>query len=431
MMRPAIVLVALMLLVTSCSSSNSAHPAHRSLSRSLLVPSTDPTMCDASAVTYVVNGQVRDIGPAAKGVSGQLTVARGDQIHVLVKGNCSYAAHAGSLNARILPAMTDKATGHRRPRSFVANHPGRTQLMVSSGMCAKPRGVPVDTECLGGIGEVSDVWVTVVQAASATAAVEGANRALAAAEADRALRAIPVPPGSTRSASAPALRLRHLGADIGPVDPSLTRKNWWVVPKSYADLVAWYAARTHANLGSAYYGPGLTGLSPNGDIDWQIHDKSPAYLTPIAVVSYASLGANSTAIRTNATLAARSDRTADTRVPTTVASIEITKKAIDGPTTTPMTATVTDSATLDKALLAFNRLKGAYRQQSMGCGSPAGIVYVYAVTFHWPGHTLAVDPGEELCGIGRGLTLDGTTLPQALEDDKALDHALQEALNLS
>jgi hypothetical protein len=58
------------------------------------------------------------------------------------------------------------------------------------------------------------------------------------------------------------------------------------------------------------------------------------------------------------------------------------------------------------------------------CGSPVGIVYVYAVTFHWPGHTLAVDPGAELCGIGRGLTLDGTELTPTLENEDALDQIL-------
>jgi hypothetical protein len=150
------------------------------------------------------------------------------------------------------------------------------------------------------------------------------------------------------------------------------------------------------------------------------------------VVSYARLSANATAIRTDVTLAARYDRTAETLVPTTVTSIDITKRAIDGRNTTPTTATVDNPALISRVVNAFNNLDGAMAHTKPSpCGSPGGIVYVYAVTFHWPGHTLTVDPGASLCRIGRGLTLDHSKLPQTLEDDNALDHALQHALDAS
>jgi hypothetical protein len=71
-----------------------------------------------------------------------------------------------------------------------------------------------------------------------TPTVNGTNRELAIAAATRVFGTFPVPPGSTQSDSAPAPRLRHLGAYIGPVDPSLTETTWWVVPLSYDDLVA-------------------------------------------------------------------------------------------------------------------------------------------------------------------------------------------------
>jgi hypothetical protein len=150
------------------------------------------------------------------------------------------------------------------------------------------------------------------------------------------------------------------------------------------------------------------------------------------VVWYARLGAHRTAIRTHVTLAARYDRTSPTLVPATVTSIDITKSAIDGPATPPTNVTVSDPALLSSVVSAFDNLDGAFAHTTpAACGSPVGIVYVYAVTFHWPGHTLAVDPGAALCGIGRGLTLDHTKLPQTLADDHALDAALQAALDAS
>ena len=89
---------------------------------------------------------------------------------------------------------------------------------------------------------------------------------------------------------------------------------------------------------------------------------------------------------------------------------------------------MTDHDRIVPVLNAFNKLRGDYVSNGPhGCGSPAGIQYTYAVTFHWPRHTLIVDAGAALCGTGRGLTRDGTKLPQTLQDDTALDDALEAA----
>ena len=252
------------------------------------------------------------------------------------------------------------------------------------------------------------------------------NRELARAGAARVLGTVPVPPRSTRSHSAPVARLRHLRVQVEPLDPSLTRTRWWVVPLSYRALVAWYDAHTPANVSSAYT-TGSPSPEPQGDLDWLTHDRSAAYSTPAVAVSYASLGPHSTAIRTDVTLAARYDRTAATLAPTSVTSIDITTSANDGPLRSPATVTVTDPASIARVVSAFNGLRGAYAQAPMACGSPVGVVVDYVVAFHWPGHTLAVDPGAPLCGIGRALTLDGTKLPQTVADGAPLDTALQKA----
>jgi hypothetical protein len=264
-----------------------------------------------------------------------------------------------------------------------------------------------------------------------TAVVEGHNRALATTEAARVLAAIPVPPGATRSDSAPARSLRHLRGYIGPVDPSLTHTTWWVVPLSYRDLVAWYDAHSPADVSSARFPSGA--LAPDGDLYWEVSTDSAAYSQPAAVVSYAHLDRDTTAIRTDATLAARYDRTADTLVPPTVTSIDITKSPIDGQPRPPSTdATVTDPDLLTRITSAFDHLQGAMADaEPGGCGSPVGIVYVHAITFHWPGHTLVVDPGAELCGIGRGLTLDGTELTLTLENTNDFDQLLDAAVDAS
>ncbi len=152
---------------------------------------------------------------------------------------------------------------------------------------------------------------------------------------------------------------------------------WCLCP--IADLVAWYDAHSPADVSSAY-APSSSSPEPDGDLYWQIPAHSTSYSEPAAVVAYARLGPNTTAIRTDATLAARYDRTAQTLVPATVTSIDITKSAIDGPAHPPTTATVTDPALLTRITSAFNDLDGAFANtETQGCGSPVGIVYVYAV----------------------------------------------------
>ncbi len=194
---------------------------------------------------------------------------------------------------------------------------------------------------------------------------------------------------------------------------------------SYRELVHWYGAHSPANLGSAYFPDGS--LSPHGDLDWAIHVDTTAYSPPAALVSYAREGPNRTAIRTDVTLAARYDRTASTVAPRNVTRIDITRTVLGGPAR-PKAAAVTDPALLTRITAAFNNLTGAFaRVGPAACGSPTSGTYVYAVTFHWRGHTLAVDPGTPLCGVGMGLTLDGVRLPQALEDNPSLDAALEGA----
>ena len=259
---------------------------------------------------------------------------------------------------------------------------------------------------------------------------EGDNRAAAVAEAARVLAAIPVPAGATRAEASPARTLNHLGVYAGPVDRSLTRTRWWIVPMPYRQLVDWYAARTPADDGSAYAGPDSSSPEPEGDLSWQVSARSGSYSEPAAVVSYARLGPRSTAIRTDATLAARFDRTAETLVPATVTAVDITRTAIDGPDRDPTTATVTDPALLARIVSGFDDLDGALaRTTAVGCGSPVGIVHVYALVLHWPGHTMTVDPGQPLCGIGRSLSLDGTELREKLEGDDRLDALLESAFD--
>ena len=259
--------------------------------------------------------------------------------------------------------------------------------------------------------------------------VAGRNRGLARAAAADAFERFPVPSGSTRLNAAPrrAPRLRQLGAYIEPVDTTLTRTGWWLVPLRYDQLVAWYTARTPTDVRSTYP-PNSTSSARAAEFDWPTRDRSAAYSTPVDVVDYTRLGPHLTAIRTDVTLAARADRTAPTLVPMTVTSVDVTKRAIDGPDTTPKTVTVANPARILPVVDAFDALSGDYASvEPHPCGSPVGIVYTYAVTFHWPRHTLVVDADAALCGIGRGLTRDGHKLPQALEDDSKLDNALAAA----
>jgi hypothetical protein len=213
------------------------------------------------------------------------------------------------------------------------------------------------------------------------------------------------------------------------VDTSLTRTGWWLVPLRYDRLVAWYVAHTPADVRSTYL-PDAPTPAPDAALDWVTQDASTAYSTPVDVVEYSRLGPHVTALRADVTLAARADRTAETLVPANVTSIDITKKAIDGPDTSPQTVTAFNRRDMLAAVAAFDSLRGDFASHNpFGCGSPVGIVYTYAVTFHWPGHTLVVDPGVELCRIGRGLTLDGSHLPQTLQNDAELDNALKAAFD--
>jgi hypothetical protein len=255
----------------------------------------------------------------------------------------------------------------------------------------------------------------------------GQNRALARAVVTHVAATMRIPPGAELDESPHhAGRLGHLGCQCGPVDPSLTRTRWWTVPMPYGALVHWYAAHSPARLGSAYFPDGS--VSPHGDLFWEMQAASAAYSAPTAVVSYVRSGPGSTALRTDVTLAARDDRTASTLVPPEVTRVDITRTALGGPAH-PEYGTVTDPRLLARVTSAFNHLIGAFaRARPVACGSPAGDAYVYAVTFHWRGHTLAVDPGAPLCGVGLGLTLDHVHLPQRLQGDRTLDAALEAGL---
>jgi hypothetical protein len=204
-----------------------------------------------------------------------------------------------------------------------------------------------------------------------------------------------------------------------------------LVPLRFDRLVDWYVVHTPANHDTTSYHHGGKSV-PQAEVYWKTHQAAKAYSAPAEVVSYSRLGPNLTAIRTDVTLAARADRTAETLVPTSVNRLEITRRAIDGPDTSPRTVTVTDPSRILAVITAFNHVRGAYASlEPAGCGSPVGIVNLYAVTFHWPGHTLAVDAGQPLCEIGRRLTLDGAKLPQALTNSHNLSNSLRLAFDAS
>jgi hypothetical protein len=257
----------------------------------------------------------------------------------------------------------------------------------------------------------------------------GSNRRLAVLAAARAIKHFPVPPGSTRLDTPPphARHLRRLRVFSYPVDPSLTRTQWWLVPRRYDALVAWYAANTPADRDTTSYHSGGKSV-PEAELYWRVHDTSKAYSPPTEVVSYARLGPELTAIRTDVTLAARADRTSKTLVPDNVTSMLISRHAIDGPDTAPKTVTVTDQNFIFAVIDAFDRVRGAYVPAGgSACGSPDRLVYRYSVTFHWPGHTLLVEAGEPLCELGRRLSLDGVQLPEPLEEGHAFVKALRAA----
>lgn len=267
---------------------------------------------------------------------------------------------------------------------------------------------------------------------SVTSPVEaGANRTAAASAAAQAFKHVPVPPGSTRTSSAPRSRwLRHLGCQCGEVDETLTRTGWWTVPLSYPDMLRWYETHTPANTSGSYYDIAKTEPSPHAELAWSTTTKSAAYSSPEIVITYVRLGATTTALRVDVTLAARYERTAQTLAPPIVTSVEIIRSAQSGDAASAhIDKTITDPVTLTAIVNAFNNLKGAYAHTlHAACGSPVGTTYLYAVTFTWPSHTLTNDPGSPLCGIGRGLTLNGTTVPTTLDGTVAFDNVLRNAL---
>lgn len=263
-------------------------------------------------------------------------------------------------------------------------------------------------------------------------ATAGSNRHLAMVAAAHTIKHFPVPPGATRIDAPPpdGRYLRRLHAFIHPVDTSLTRTRWWLVPRRHDRLVAWYVAHTPAERGTTLIS-GASRPSPEAEVYWQTQKVSKAYSSPAEVVAYTRLGPHLTAIRTDVTLAARADRTAKTLVPTTVTSLRITRSAMDRSGTSPETVTVTDQGHIFAVIAAFNRVPGEYASfEPHGCGSPGGRrAYYYAVTFHWPGHTLDVDTGKPLCQIGRSLTFDDARLPQTLTDSPKLNRSLRAAYN--
>jgi hypothetical protein len=261
----------------------------------------------------------------------------------------------------------------------------------------------------------------------------GANRALAKGAAAREIRSFPVPPGSTSIETHPphARYLEKLRYFNLPVDQSLTRTRFWLVPRGIDQVVTWYVHHFSADRDTATYHHGGR-LAPKAGVWWQPHLRSKAFSPPTKVVSYIRLGPHLTAIRTDLTLAARADRTAQTLVPTSVTSLEISQWTIDGNGTAPTTVTTTDEGSIFRVIDAFNHTAGDYvSSESFGCGSPDGVDHLYSVTFHWPDHTLAVDAGDPYCDVGRKLTLDDATLPQNLDNSPRLNQALKDAFDRS
>ena len=261
----------------------------------------------------------------------------------------------------------------------------------------------------------------------------GANRALAKIEVAQEIRTFPVPPGST-SIDAPPPHARHLEKlrDFTlPLDQSLTRTRFWLVPQNFNAVVAWYVHHYPADRDTASYHHGGR-LASRASVHWQPHVTSKAFSRPTKVVSYVRLGPRMTAIRADVTLAARADRTSETLVPNSVTSLEIGKWTIDGKGGDPTFVTTTDQGNIFRVIDAFNQVPGDYASsESFGCASPVGVEHVYSVAFHWPGHTLTVDAGVPLCSVGRKLTLNGAKLPQDLANSHRLNRALKDAFNRS
>jgi hypothetical protein len=253
------------------------------------------------------------------------------------------------------------------------------------------------------------------------------HRTVAAAVAAELVARVPVPPGADPRGTDPPADLR-LRAGVGAVDPTLTQTAWWIVPMSYRDLVAWYGWHTPADVRSTYT-PGSASPAAAGVLSWSTGSATSAYTAPGIVVSYARRGAESTAVRVDVTLAARDDRTAATFVSQDVTRIDITRTDIVAPVAAPATVSVTSPGRVRRIVNAFNALDGAPSgaARALPCGSPVGDFHLYSLTFHWPGHSLAVGAGQILCGIGRRLTLDGVKLAPRLEDTDAFDALLEAA----
>jgi len=267
-----------------------------------------------------------------------------------------------------------------------------------------------------------------------TPGVVGHNRSLAVAELAKLRGSFPLPPRAVRSPTAPTRRMRHLTAYMEPVDGTLVRPRWWIVRMPYLEVVHWYVDHTPANIATTI-APGSPTPVAESELYWRAGQATDAYSSPWEVVAYAKLGPARTALRTDVTLGYRFDRTAETFVPATVTSIDVTSVSIeasDGGLRT--TATLTDPASIGNVVAAFNGLLGSFEHQAPGpCASPGAplgdkVPPEYALTFRWPGHEMAVGTGAPLCGVGRPLTRDGTKLPQSLEDSDAFNQTIAGAL---
>jgi hypothetical protein len=267
--------------------------------------------------------------------------------------------------------------------------------------------------------------------AAPVGAVAGTNRTLAAAEADRLFRALPLPPGAREVPESPERHLRRIVDPGAASDPSLRRVAWWVVPMSTPAMVRWYGSHSPANVSG--YRPWIGFPGAAEFLGWRVTENSPAFTDPEVTLAFVGhRGQHSTALRTVVSLAAYSDRTAETLVPSTVTRIEVRARAIDGPPPFPhKRGSTTDPAVVGRIASAFDAMTGATEGAGPSpCGSLVGPprAYVYTVTFHWPGHELVVDPGQPTCGVGMGLTLDGRRLSQVLAATEEFDSSLEAAL---
>lgn len=327
----------------------------------------------------------------------------------------TFAGHKGDVDADVAQHLAATATSAPRPR--------RTLIVVAAA-AAVVLTVVLTAWLLPGTRETQPVPTS-----RPSPVVAGNNRALARAEAVRVLAAIPVPPGATRVTNSPARTLNQLGVYAQEVDSSLTQTAWYVVPLGHRELVEWYVANSPSNTSSAYP-PDSTTPATEGDLYWQPGSASDAFSQPAAVVSYARLGPYRTALRADATLAARFDRTSETLLPVVVDSVEIARSELGNPTDRPSTRRVTDPVIAARIAVRFNDLDGGFAHtQGHACASPVGTPYVHTLTFRWPGHMLVldVDLRSMLCGDGMRLHLDEFELRPSLAYDDAFDALLDTA----